>query len=375
MILTLAFRNLFHDRVRLVVTLVGIMFSVVLVAVQLGLYLGAANLIATTIDNTKADLWIMPNGTRSIIDVSLLSGREKHTALSTPGVIDATELIVAVSEWRAGDTKPTPVFLLGIEPGTWGMQPWNIVEGSTSSLRDPNAVSIDDIYANLLGISKVGEIGQIRGQKARITQVTHGIRSFATQPFVFASLRQIRDYTGIPENVSNYVLLRVADGADREKVARRVAAKLSSAEVLTTLQFRTRTVDQYLNGTGTGQALIIGSILGLIVGTVIVAQTLYASTKEHITEFGTLRALGSTSGYIMRVILSQAVISAIFGYLIAMLVTMGVVMASADSELPIVLTPWLAVSLFWLTVAMCVISAISAIFQVTRIDPAQVFGR
>jgi putative ABC transport system permease protein len=375
MILTLAFRNLFHDRVRLVVTLVGIMFSVVLVAVQLGLYLGAANLIANTIDNTKADLWIMPRGTRSIIDVSLLSGREKHAALSTPGVVDATELIVTFSEWRAGDTKPTPVTLLGIEPGTWGMQPWNIQEGSTLSLRDPNAVSVDDVYANLLGIAKVGEIGQIAGQKARITQVTHGIRSFATQPFVFASLRQVRDYTGIPQHISNFVLLRVADGLDHEKVAKSIADKLSGAEVLTTLQFRTRTVDQYLNGTGTGQALIIGSVLGLIVGTVIVAQTLYASTKEHIVEFGTLRALGSTTSYIMRVILSQAVISAIFGYLFAMLVTMAVVMVSADSELPIILTPWLAVSLFWLTVGMCVVSAISAIFQVTRIDPAEVFGR
>ena len=375
MILTLAFRNLFHDRVRLVVTLVGIMFSVVLVAVQLGLYLGAQNLIATTIDNTDADLWIMPNGTRSIIDVSLLSGREKHAALSTPGVIDATELIVTVGEWRAGETKPTPVFLLGIEPGTWGMQPWNIVKGNTASLHDPNAVSIDDLYAHLLGISEIGEIGQISGQKARITQVTHGIRSFATQPVVFASLRQIRDYTGIPSNISNFVLLRVAPGLDHEKVAQAVAASLSGAEVLTTPQFRTRTVDQYLHGTGTGQALIIGSVLGLIVGTVIVAQTLYASTKEHITEFGTLRALGSTSGYIMRVILSQAIISAVFGYLIAMLVTMAVVMVSADTELPIILTPWLAVSLFWLTVGMCVVSAISAIFQVTRIDPAEVFGR
>ena len=41
MVLTLAFRNLFHDHIRLVVTLVGILFSIVLVAVQLGLYLGA----------------------------------------------------------------------------------------------------------------------------------------------------------------------------------------------------------------------------------------------------------------------------------------------------------------------------------------------
>ena len=58
MILTLAFRNLFHDRIRLAVTLVGILFSIVLVAVQLGLYLGASNMITANIDHAKADLWI-----------------------------------------------------------------------------------------------------------------------------------------------------------------------------------------------------------------------------------------------------------------------------------------------------------------------------
>ena len=51
MVLTLAFRNLFHDRIRLAVTLVGILFSIVLVAVQLGLYLGARKMIVSMFDS------------------------------------------------------------------------------------------------------------------------------------------------------------------------------------------------------------------------------------------------------------------------------------------------------------------------------------
>ena len=65
--------------------------------------------------------------------------------------------------------------------------------------------------------------------------------------------------------------------------------------------FRQRSLDYWLFETGAGSALIAGAILGIIVGVVIVAQTLYASTKDHINEFATMRALGASAGYIHRV--------------------------------------------------------------------------
>ena len=78
MVPKLAYRNLFHDRLSLVVTLVGIVFSVVLVAVQFGLYLGSEDRIAAMLDQAKGDLWVVPLGTKSFDDPSLLPGREKH---------------------------------------------------------------------------------------------------------------------------------------------------------------------------------------------------------------------------------------------------------------------------------------------------------
>ena len=96
----LAYRNLFHDRLSLFVTLVGIVFSVVLVAVQCGLYLGSEGLIAGVVDHVEADLWVVPVGTKSFDDPSMLQGREKHAALSTPGVKSADELVVAFVPWR-----------------------------------------------------------------------------------------------------------------------------------------------------------------------------------------------------------------------------------------------------------------------------------
>jgi putative ABC transport system permease protein len=127
--------------------------------------------------------------------------------------------------------------------------------------------------------------------------------------------------------------------------------------------------------TGAGGALIAGATLGLIVGIVIVAQTLYSSTKDHLNEFATLRALGASASYVYKVILIQALLSAVLGYGVGMILSLLIIWATKETTLTIVMTPGLAVLLFVLTIAMCTIAAISAIFKVTRIDPAGVFSR
>ena len=71
----LAYRNLFHDRVSLLVTLVGIVFSVVLIAVQCSIYLGSEFRIVAVMDHIKADLWVLPGGTKSFDLPVLLPGR------------------------------------------------------------------------------------------------------------------------------------------------------------------------------------------------------------------------------------------------------------------------------------------------------------
>src|SRR5262245_16819858 len=96
----LAYRNLFHDRLSLFVTLVGIVFSVVLVAVQCSIYLGSEFRIVAVMDHIKADLWILPGGTKSFDLPVLLPGREKYAVLSTPGVKSAEDLVVSFINWR-----------------------------------------------------------------------------------------------------------------------------------------------------------------------------------------------------------------------------------------------------------------------------------
>ena len=371
----LAYRNLFHDRLSLAVTLTGIVFSVVLVAVQCGLYIGSERMIAAMLDQSKGDLWVVPLGTKSFDDPSLLIGHEKYAVLSTPGVADAEELVVGFAGWRKPKGGTTAVLLVGSDHENGTLKPWNITGGSVEDLSAPFSVAVDDTYFADLGVDKLGDTAEVNNTRVRIGAVTHGIRSFTTLPYVFTSLQRARSLLDASNNQASYTLVRMTPDADPKTVREDLTARLQDREVLTQGEFRKRSVDYWLFQTGAGSALIAGAALGMIVGIVIVAQTLYSSTKDHLNEFATLRALGASAGYIHKVILIQALLSALLGYGVGMILSMLVIWASRDTTLLIVMTPGLAVLLFALTIGMCVIAAISAIFKVTRIDPAGVFSR
>ena len=376
LVLTLASRNLFHDRIRLIATVVGIVFSIVLVTVQLGVFMSFERMITTMIDHAQADFWIVPAETRSFEDASLLSGRERLHALSIDGVTEAIPVIVGYASWRkpnGGASKS--VILVGTPLTSNGMYPWDVVEGSRGDLSMPGSVAIDRSYSTQLGIPQVGGKAEINNQKTRVVAMTKGIRSFTTTPHVFTSLDTARAYLGVPPSKANYFIVHVAPHASAASVRNRLAASMPDVEVLTSEEFRHRSLLFWLFDTGAGAALLGSAILGVIVGTIIVAQTLYSSAKDHLKEFATLRAIGSSRGYILKVILGQALLSAVVGFSMAAAIDFSLVRATADAALPIVMTPELTLGLFVLTVAMCSIAAVSAIRVVTRTDPVLVFAQ
>ena len=376
MILTLAFRNLFHDRIRLAVTLVGILFSIVLVAIQLGMYLGSSRMITDMIERSNGELWITAFDAKSFEEGGiLLTSRERHQALATPGVQAVVPLVVSFAEWRKAEGGSTRVVVVGTDAEDGGLAPWSLVDGTWQDIKSPDAVSADDTYFRELGIDGIGDTAQIGTGRVKVKALTHRIRSFTQSPYVFTPLQRARNLLGVDGDRASFYLVQLTPGTDVEAVRQELLKRLDGAEVLTKEEFHNRSLSQWLFRTGAGLALIGGALLGILVGTVIVAQTLYSSTKDHLNEFATLRALGSSSGYIYKVILAQAGLSAVIGYVLGILISLGILYISRNTPLPLVMTPGLAVALLGLTLFMSGVSAISAIMKVTRIDPATVFSR
>ncbi|QQN66620.1 ABC transporter permease [Bradyrhizobium diazoefficiens] len=375
LVLTLASRNLFHDRLRFVATMVGIVFSVVLVMIQMGLFLGFGRMVTTMIDHASADLWVLPKGAKCFEDPSLLDAKLRDKVASVAGVASVVPLVIGFSDWRLDSGEMTPVFIVGADLKDGALQPWNVDEGDVKALAQTGAVAVDRSYFDRLGINRIGDTAEIRGHRVKVVALTDGIRSFTTTPYVFVDLKNARLYTGTFPDRASDLIVRLKPDADRGKVMEAIRAQAGDAEVLSSDEFRSRSRSFWLFGTGAGAALFAGALLGVIVGTIIVAQTLYSSTKDHLPEFATLRAMGSSNSYIYTVIIYQALINAAIGFVIAAGIGYVVVEMTAKSALPIVITSWLVAALLALTIVMCVASGIGAIVRVVRIDPATVFMR
>jgi putative ABC transport system permease protein len=375
LVFTLAMRNLFQDQLRFFASLMGIVFSVVLVMVQMGLYFGFSSMISTVIDHTSTDLWIVSSGTKYFEDLSLLNTGMRDRLLKIEGVSKVVPGVAGFSAWRLPDGSMTSVFIIGTDPASGGLSPWNVVEGTVQSLTTPRTVVIDRSYYDRLGVSGVGATAQIRGLTVTVGAVTDGIRSFTTTPYVFSDLRDAWAYTGLPASFTSHFLVWLKPEADIERIRQNILSSISGIQALTPNQFREQSRSFWLFRTGAGAALVASALLAVIVGTVIVAQTLYSSTKDHLYEFATLRAMGASNSYIYEVIICQALVSAVIGFAIAALIGNSIVHFTAKSALQVVITPQLLVGLFVLTIVMCIVSAITAIYRVVRVDPAVVLTR
>jgi len=369
----LALRNLVHDRVRLVITLVGVVFAVVLINVQVGLFLGFAKTTSGLIDHSGADLWIVPLGTRDVDQVEPMSDRRLYQALAVPGVQEASGLNVEFADFKrpAGGTES--VLIVGFDLATGLGGPWNVVEGDVRSLRFPDTIMIDEFYREKLGVTHLGQVVEISGHRARVVGFTRRIRSFTQSPYVFASTRTALDYSRIQENQTKYVLVSVLPGADPEVVKTALAHRVPGVEVRSAAHFSRETQLYWLFTTGAGTALLLAAVMGLAVGVVIVSQTLYATTVDHLAEFGTLRAIGASNRYIYGVIIRQAVLSSLCGYALGLMITLWIVRSVRDFGPVILLPSWMMGGMLGLTILMCVGAALISIKKVTRLDPGMVF--
>jgi len=373
MTLTIAIRNLLHDRVRLAVTLTGVVFAVVLIAVQLGLFVGFTRATSCVIDNTDADIWIAAKGVRNFDVSSPMRERKLYQVLSVPGVARAEKCIVQFSNWKKPGGGLESIEIVGYDLASGLGGPWRLVEGRLDLLSQADTVVADRFYFSKLGIQELGQEVEIRDRRARVVAVTDGIRSFTTSPYIFTSFSNALRYTSLESDQMSYILVRAAAGVSAETLRSAIAAHVDAVDVFTKEQFSLMTQWYWMFTTGAGLALLIAALLGLVVGMVVVAQTLYATTMDHIAEFGTLRAMGAPNSYIYRIIIDQALISAVIGYSLGICVSLFIVRYSEKGGASILL-PWqIAASLFVLTVAMCVCAALISINKVMRIDPAMVF--
>jgi putative ABC transport system permease protein len=178
-----------------------------------------------------------------------------------------------------------------------------------------------------------------------------------------------------PRNEIQLGLIRLKEGRDAEQVRNAMAEYLpDDVLVLTKKQFVQREKDYWNSATPIGYIFAFGAIMGFVVGAIIVYQILFADVSEHLNEYATLRAIGYRNRFVSGIVLQQAAILAVLGYLPGVAIVWWLyAKAAAATNLPLYITQERAVTVFLMTLIMCAISALLAVRKVRRLDPAEVF--
>jgi putative ABC transport system permease protein len=115
-------------------------------------------------------------------------------------------------------------------------------------------------------------------------------------------------------------------------------------------------------------------MIGFGVGAIIVSQILFSDVSDHLPEYATLKAIGYGNLYLYGVVLSQAIILAVLGYLPGLLAALALYRATAKATmLPMTLAPSIAALVLALTVSMCSLAGFLALRKLQRADPADIF--
>ncbi|ATB37153.1 ABC transporter permease [Cystobacter fuscus] len=370
----LARKNLLHDKLRFFITLSGVAFAVMLVLVQLGLFFGMLKNATITIDKLEADLWVTSRNTHNVDFAHTFPESRVQRVRAIPGVQRADNLIVTFMDFTLPNGAQDATLVYALEHFEEWRFPWSVEEGRVSDLRRGNCVFVDNSAVRRFGSFSTGEYREYLGTRLKIIGRTNEARSFTTTPISFMdySLAQ-RLMPGNAQDQTTYILVKLAPGANLEQVRAELQRRLPYNDVHTAAEWAARSRAYWIDNTGLGFNMVMTVFLGCLVGVVVVAQTLYTSTMEHLREFGTVKAIGGSNRDIYGILARQALISAGVGFVLGIIPTLLVRELVPLMDLELIISFKLVLTVLIGTVGMCLAAAMISFRKVASIDPALVF--
>lgn len=369
---SIARKNLFHEKGRFTVTAIGIAASIMLILFGVGMSAGIWDSMVTIVDHSHGDIWVLNSQNSDLAEgVSILPQNVSGQIETLNGVKTVDSLVYSTSVAEKAGAKQT-VQIVGVEGSNGLISPWNMISGSINSLNLNNTVIIDQSAQLGLGKLSVGENITINDSPQQIVGVCSDAKSFF-YPMVFTSDANAQKLCNMNSNETNYMLVKVQQPQDVAQVAKEIS-QISGVNALTDSQIRGNTVNYMLYKSGIGAMVLVFAGVGLFVAVTIVSLTIYTATMERMPEFGTLKAIGATKKDIYKILIEQAFWPATIGFLAGVGLSLAATLViTSITIMPIEISVSLVLVVYVLTVVLSVLGSFLSIRKISKIDPAIVF--
>lgn len=375
-----ALQMLTGDRAKYMGLIFTIAFSSFLIAQQVSIFAGIMNRTRSQIsDVNDADIWVMDPATQYFDEVYSLKDSDVDRVRGVPGVRWAVRLFKGQPRAKGPDGRFRVAILLGLDDATLAGGPAKekMLLGSVESLRDPDAVIIDQAGYHFFFPGQplaLGKTFEMNDRRAKVVGIADASAPFTTFPVFYSRYSEALNFVGRERKLLSFVLVKAPAGQNLSELSRRIQAD-TGLKAMTGDQFGWMTILYYIRNTGIPVNFGLTVAIALIVGTVVAGQTFYIFTIENLKQFGALKAIGTSNRRLVGMILLQAMVVGLIGYTIGMGMTAGFfsVTTHRDATRGIVLLWQVMAGSGAVVMFIVLIASLLSIRKVLVTEPAIVF--
>ncbi|HEY9706182.1 MAG TPA: ABC transporter permease DevC [Allocoleopsis sp.] len=398
----LAWYQLKREKMRLLIALLGIAFANMLMFVQLGFQDALLDSAVKFHKSVNGDIFLISPNSTALVSLKSFPLRNLYQTLSFEGVESVNAIYMGLGLWKNPDNKiegkndnftaARSIFIIGFNPdeSVFDMPAVNdkldVIKQQDVVLFDQDSrgefgsiakwynqgktvvTEIDDRQVTIGGLFRLGPTFGANGNV--ITSDVNFLRLFKRRKKGSIEIGVIKVYPGAD---IDYLVSEMSKFFGVEKTEKGTIYH-QGIKVLSKAGFIDFERSYWQKNTNIGFIFSLGTMMGFVVGIIIVYQILYTDVSDHLPEYATLKAMGYTDFYLLTVVFQESVILAILGYIPGGLIAnMMYNLTKNATNLPIGMTQQRAILVLILTFIMCFVSGAIAVRKLSAADPADIF--
>jgi putative ABC transport system permease protein len=384
----LALLNLIHDRKKFLTSLAGVTFAVLLIFLFNGFKNALYDSQTQLLEKFNAEIVIVNRLKNNMFVPRPFARRRLYQAKAFKGVVDTFAVYISEARWKNPDTHRTrPVRVIAYNPSE-PVLPMSDVIAHQDDLRLPNTALIDTRARDDLGPREPGITTELADREIYIVGTFSLGTDFAAGNgnLIMSDQNFLRYFAfkGRNKDARSFAavdlgLVKVASDSDVQEMVKTLSENLPKDILVLPKDgpngFVMRERKYWEENTNIGFVFSVLTAMGFVVGIILVYQILYTDVADHWSEYATLKAMGYDNMFLLGVVIQEAIILSVLGFIPGFLVSSMFYILAADlTGLVFQMTLERVANIYVMTFIMCLISGAIAVRKIQATDPAEVFG-
>ncbi len=369
----LTIKDLFHEKFRISLVILGLTVSLLMVHVGMGMMTGSVDQNTRVVDEGDYDCYIIQSNRANIMMGGSVKDEMYDKVKSISGVEHVDKFI---DDWLGVRYKDddTGVRLVGFKVKTQYFDIWDCIDCDKDDIKKNNSVIVDTIIYKYFPDLNVNSKLKVGGFEDKLK-----VKGFCENNQVMGNARMWTNYKTAQrllhmENESTYLAVNLEDGYSVNQLKDRLKRYDDEIKVISAEEMKEEISDYLLFGFGIASSIGIIAAMGFFVAMIIITITLYQSIVEKIPEFVSLKALGARKGLINNILISQTVFIVSISYGISIILAIALApLLSFYSALPVGVNPVVSLITFGISLGLGVFCSLFSIRKVHKTDPAIIF--